>query len=79
VDLGSVFEIAIPWKGLGKIAGTANIPPKPGDVWRININRYEQTREDGKLVPELSGWAPLDLNTFHLPERFGFVRFLGNK
>lgn len=79
VDMGSVFEIAIPWKGLGKIAGTANIPPKPGDVWRINVNRYEQTRADGKLVPELSGWAPLDLNTFHLPERNGYVRFMENK
>ena len=30
VDKGSVFEFALPWKGFGKIAGTANTPPKPG-------------------------------------------------
>lgn len=77
-DLGSVFEIAMPWKGFGKIAGSANIPPKPGDVWRINVNRYERPRGEGREM-ELSGWAPLDLSTFHLPERNGFVRFIESK
>lgn len=77
-DQGSVFEIAIPWKGLGKISGSANIPPKPGDVWRININRYERFRGDDKDI-ELSGWAPLDLNTYHYPERNGYVRFVDQK
>lgn len=77
-DLGTVYEIAIPWKGLGKVAGSANIPPKPGDIWRININRYERSRSGDKDV-ELSGWAPLDLNTYHFPERYGYVRFVGEK
>lgn len=77
-DLGSVFEIAIPWKGLGKIAGSANVPPKPGDVWRININRYERSRSGDKDV-ELSGWAPLDLVTYHFPERNGYVKFVEKK
>jgi hypothetical protein len=79
VDRGSVFELAMPWKGFGKIAGTANIPPRPGDVWRINVNRYERPRSrDGELkkVMELSGWAPLDLSSYHVPERFGYVRFV---
>ncbi len=74
-DMGSVFEIAIPWRGLGKIAGSANIPPKPGDVWRINVNRYERSRSENGEV-ELSGWAPLNLITYHLPERYGYVRFV---
>lgn len=82
VDKGSVFEFAMPWKGFGKIAGTANTPPKPGDVWRININRYERPRTDealsqrGDSGAELSGWAPLKLFSYHVPERFGFVRFV---
>ncbi|MHB9027600.1 MAG: carbohydrate-binding family 9-like protein [Candidatus Latescibacterota bacterium] len=77
-DLGSVFEIAIPWKGLGKIAGSAKLPPKSGDIWRINVNRYEVTRgeKNERTEMELSGWAPLDLNTYHLPERYGFVKFV---
>lgn len=75
VDKGSVFEFALPWKGFGKIAGTANIPPKPGDVWRININRYERPRE-GENTIELSGWSPLKLHSYHVPERFGYVTFV---
>ncbi|MFA6471228.1 MAG: carbohydrate-binding family 9-like protein [Candidatus Latescibacterota bacterium] len=75
VDKGTVFEIAIPWEGLGKIAGKANIPPKPGDVWRININRYERSRTGDDDV-ELSGWAPLDLSSYHVPEKFGYVKFI---
>jgi hypothetical protein len=78
IDFGSVFEIAIPWKGLGKIAGSANIPPKPGDVWRINVNRYERSRTGDKEL-ELSGWAPNNLQSFHVPERFGYVRFVDQR
>ena len=75
VDQGSVFEFAMPWKGFGKIAGSANIPPKPGDIWRININRYERPREGDDKI-ELSGWSPLNLQSYHVPERFGYVRFV---
>lgn len=74
VDKGSVFEFALPWKGFGKIAGSANIPPEPGDVWRINVNRYERPRS-GEDNIELSGWAPLDLRSYHVPDRYGFVTF----
>jgi len=77
-DLGSVFEIAIPFKKLGKIAGKASLPPKPGDVWRINVNRYERSRGEDKDV-ELSGWAPLDLRSYHVPELYGFVTFVGKQ
>ena len=76
VDSGSVFEFALPWRGFGKIAGSANIPPKPGDVWRININRYERPRGGEDTETELSGWAPLDLQSYHVPDRFGYVRFV---
>ncbi len=73
VDKGSVFEFAMPWKGFGKVAGTANIPPKPGDVWRINVNRYERPTREGE---DLSGWAPLERRSYHVPERFGYVTFV---
>jgi len=75
VDKRSMFEIAMPWKGFGKIAGSVNIPPHPGDVWKININRYERPREGDDTI-ELSGWAPLNLQSYHVPERFGYVTFV---
>ena len=74
IDKGSSFEFALPWKGWGIVAGTANMPPKSGDIWRININRYERSRDGDKTV-ELSGWSPLKLLSYHEPERFGFVHF----
>ncbi|NKB69581.1 MAG: hypothetical protein GKR89_21130 [Candidatus Latescibacteria bacterium] len=77
VDQGSVFEFAMPWKGFGKIAGTAASPPQPNDTWRVNINRYE--RVWGEEKPELSGWAPLNLQSYHVPERFGWVYFVGGQ
>ena len=72
-DLGTVVEIAMPWSGFGKVAGSAQSPPRPGDVWRINVNRYERpTRE----AENLSGWAPLSRKGYHEPERFGYVTFV---
>ena len=77
VDKRSMFEIAMPWKGFGKIAGSVNIPPHPGDIWRININRYERPRKEDDTI-ELSGWAPLNLQSYHVPERFGYVTFVSD-
>ncbi|MBA7567457.1 hypothetical protein ES708_09169 [subsurface metagenome] len=76
-DRGSVFEMAIPWGGLGKIAGSAVTPPSPGDVWRMNVNRYERPRS-GSDDLELSGWAPNDLQSYHVPDRFGYVTFISD-
>ncbi len=71
-DTGTVIEVAMPWNGFGKVAGSAHTPPRPGDIWRININRYERpTREK----EHLSGWAPLERRSYHVPERFGYVTF----
>ena len=72
-DFGSVFEIALPWEGFGKVAGTANIPPKPGDVWRININRYERPERNKE---DNYGWAPLERSSFHVPGKFAYLKFI---
>lgn len=71
-DTGTVIEVAMPWNGFGKVADSANIPPRPGDVWRININRYERPAREKE---HLSGWAPLERRSYHVPERFGYVAF----
>jgi hypothetical protein len=82
VDLGTVFELALPWDGFGKVRGLASTPPNLGDVWRVNVNRYERPRKESSesgsrfRTAELSAWAPLELRTYHLPEKFGYVRFV---
>ncbi len=78
IDQGSVFELAMPWKGFGQVAGAARTPPVVGDIWRMNINRYERSRGTEPSA-ELSGWAPLDGSSYHVPDRFGYVRFVAEQ
>jgi hypothetical protein len=64
-------EIAIPFKDL---LTASNIPPKVGDVWRINLYRIDRgktTEED-----EYSAWSPTWKIDYHRPQYFGFLRFV---
>ncbi len=47
-------------------------PPKPGDIWRGNFYRYNRTT--GKETEYVS-WSPTCTNTFHEPNRFGYIHF----
>jgi len=67
-DDGWSAEIAIAFSELGVAA------PRDGDVWRINFFRIDRTPE-----PEFSCWSPTltEPAAFHVPERFGYLRFIG--
>ena len=73
-DTSWTMEIAIPFENFVPFA--KNIPPKNGDVWRLNLNRC-----GGKTNPQYSQWS--DSGTpkpqFHAPEGFGVVRFSEEK
>ena len=59
-------EVMIPFADLGQAT------PKPGEVWRANLYRYNR----GKDQPlELLSWSPVMLPGFHQPSRFGFLEF----
>lgn len=58
-------EARIPWSAL------AEAPPEPGDRWRINLFRHDTAHRVGlAFSPTLQG-------SFHVPERFGWVEFVG--
>lgn len=91
VDHGWTVEIAIPWATLAELAGSRACPPEPGDTWRLNFSRvqWEHRIEDGRYVKtpvEGRGWigednwvwSPQGLVAMHVPERWGFVTFLGS-
>lgn len=69
-DTSWTMEIAIPFENFVPFA--KNIPPKDGDVWRLNLNRC-----GGKIDLQYSQWS--DSGTpkpqFHAPEGFGMVHF----
>jgi hypothetical protein len=70
VDPGRSYtlEIALPWSALGP--GRTPIPPRPGDVWRLNLYSFR----DGQRLA--LGWSPIHgEGNFHHSARFGRVRF----
>jgi len=43
-DEGWTVELALPWKSMGKMCPHSSLPPKPGDIWRVNFTRVEKFR-----------------------------------
>jgi hypothetical protein len=54
-----------------------NIPPKPGDIWHLGINREDQFMKDGKKKYVLMMWADpkVEKPDFHVPSAFGRMVF----
>jgi len=44
IDRGWTVELAIPWRGLEPLAQGRPLPPKDGDVWRMDFSRFEALR-----------------------------------
>ncbi len=82
-DTGWTVEIAIPWAAL-KARSTVRMPPQPGLEWRVNFSRVEWIYDavDGRYVKR-SGlaednwvWSPQGEINMHIPEHWGYVRFV---
>ncbi len=70
VDSGRSYtlEIALPWSAL--VAARVPIPPRAGDVWRLNLYSFR----DGQRLA--LGWSPIrGEGNFHKSARFGRIRF----
>ncbi len=67
-----MVELAIPFRNFARDA--AHIPPRPGDLWRLNLYRT-----GGITGRQSSTWSPMasPARSFHTPESFGWVRFVG--
>lgn len=70
-------EIAFPWAGLKWLADGRALPPKDGDVWRIDASRFQHFAPDGKLVEPAAGWTWNRHGHYdsHIPETFSYVHF----
>jgi hypothetical protein len=69
-DTGFVTELAIAFSSFVDTA--PNLPPRPGDTWRLNLYRI-----GGKVNPQYSQWSNTGTPQpkYHVPERFGIVHF----
>jgi hypothetical protein len=62
------IELALPWSKL--TSARTPVPPRPGDVWRLNLYSFR----DGQRLA--LGWSPIrGQGNFHKSARFGRVRF----
>jgi hypothetical protein len=72
-DQGWNLEVAVPFENFAKLA--RQVPPKSGDEWRVQINRWDGTDDSGGR--RLSMWCHSGLKQVHPhnPERFGILVF----
>ncbi|MDP6849570.1 MAG: carbohydrate-binding family 9-like protein [Planctomycetota bacterium] len=83
LDRGWTVELGIPWVVLAEFANRPS-PPNYGDSWRVNFSRVEwqETHAHGeyKKIPDTKEdnwvWTPQHTINMHLPEHWGFVRFV---
>jgi hypothetical protein len=77
-DRGWTAEIAIPWSGMAVLArgdGRA-LPPRDGDVWRMDFSRFNTYRE-ARPAEDSGGWAwsAHGIWDSHIPEVFPYIHF----
>jgi hypothetical protein len=63
---GWVAAFQIPFASLG------DCHPSRSPVWRANFSRIDRPKDQPR---ELSAWSPTRVFSFHVPGRFGFLRF----
>lgn len=71
-DAGYVVELAIPWQAFSWSPGD-KLVPAVGDEWRANFFALDR-REDHQ---QAASWSPPQIGDFHVPARFGILRFEG--
>ena len=80
-DRGWSVELAFPWAGLKWLAlgdGRA-LPPKEGDVWRMDFSRFNQYKE-APPAKDSGGWfwSRHGVWDSHIPECFPYIQFTTN-
>lgn len=78
-DRGWSVELAFPWKGFELLADGRRLPPRDGDVWRIDCSRFESVDREGKAYEPGMGigwtWNRHGHYDSHIPEVFPYVTF----
>jgi hypothetical protein len=76
-DQGWTVELAFPWKGMKWLADGRSLPPKNGDLWRIDCSRFQQVGRHGQRLNPSAGWTWNKHGHYdsHIPETFTYVHF----
>ncbi len=77
IDRGWTAELAFPWAGMKTLAQGRSLPPRAGDIWRMDFSRFEALQYNQRMTDPSVGWS---FNTHgvydsHIPECFTYVHF----
>jgi hypothetical protein len=77
VDRGWTVELAFPWSGMRTLAQGRAVPPRDGDIWRMDFSRFEALPYNGRVTDPSIGWSFSKHGVYdsHIPECFTVVRF----
>lgn len=73
---GWQVELCFPWAGMTYLADGRSLPPKPGDVWKIFLGRFQKLALGDTEVQ--AAWCATPHGTYdtHMPEKFTPVMFV---
>jgi hypothetical protein len=76
-DRGWSAEVAVPWQGLAWLADGRSLPPRAGEVWRIDCSRFQHIGPGGEKLDPAAGWTWNRHGHYdsHIPETFTHVHF----
>ncbi len=81
-DRGWTVELAFPWTSMKPLAmaDQRSLPPRSGDVWRMDFSRFNQYKE-AKPAKDSGGWAWSYHGVWdsHIPEVFPRITFSDRK
>jgi hypothetical protein len=77
IDRGWTVGLAFPWDGMRTLAQGRSLPPKEGDIWRMDFSRFEALRYNGRVTDPSVGWSFNKHGVYdsHIPECFTYVHF----
>jgi hypothetical protein len=80
-DRGWTVELAFPWNGMTPLASADHraLPPKNGDVWRMDFSRFN-TYKEAPPANDSGGWVWTRHGVWdsHIPECFARIEFTTN-
>jgi len=77
-DRGWTVELSLPWKGMERLAQAdgRSLPPRDGDVWRMDFSRFNQYKEaPPSRDPGGWAWSAHGVWDSHVPEVFPHIHF----
>lgn len=77
IDRGWTVEVGLPWTGMKVLASGRALPPRDGDMWRMDFSRFEKLDYNGVEAKPHPAWSlnPHGVYDSHIPECFTRIFF----